>query len=367
VLREETEAARTEALQSRGKISDDRLKTLENLDRLVEISDKLKAPKPHKRWPVAAILGACLLIISLLLFVKRQSTEIELDLTLTDLRFKLSDQALFVDKMQFSALGVSGLKEIQLPRAQSQAIKSFQLSVAEEKDPEDKKPPKSLGTISLTDLLLPKGTLVELNCSELPNRYRLSLEIPGGDPPKLTVSVKGKLHVALPGAGEQLEYSSPKTIRMQAVSQQITLDMSVPGGTQEAFSFLQAQDFRFSRIEEYMDTDETYIRRVPTVLSGALYFAELNGRKYPLREGEDLRFEQSEGQIRSLKLEKNRLSLKFFGDVEGMSSGWETTRVKLMPTWLTWLQARQGLGLLWGTSFFLFGIVTQIVRWWKKG
>ncbi|MCP4403806.1 MAG: hypothetical protein GY801_41680, partial [bacterium] len=62
VLREETEAARTEALQSRGKISDDRLKTLENLDRLVEISDNLKAPKPHKRWPVAVILGACLLI-----------------------------------------------------------------------------------------------------------------------------------------------------------------------------------------------------------------------------------------------------------------------------------------------------------------
>lgn len=83
-------------------------------------------------------------------------------------------------------------------------------------------------------------------------------------------------------------------------------------------------------------------RRVPTILSGALYLAALDGRKYALREGEDLRFKKSEGLIRALKLERNQLALTFHGDVQGMTTGWQKTRVALMPTVLDWLRARHG-------------------------
>lgn len=116
-----------------------------------------------------------------------------------------------------------------------------------------------------------------------------------------------------------------------------------------------------------MDTDQSLSpRRVPTILSGALYLAELNGQKYALREGEDLRFKLSEGQIRALKLENNHLSLKFHGDVEGMTTGWEKTRVDLMPTWLVWLREQHGPVLLWGTTLLVFGVVNQLIRWWKR-
>ncbi len=367
ILQEKTEALRNETFQNQGQVAEEKLNNLDRLDRLVEISGKLKPPKARKRWPVALTLGICLVVISFLLFVRRQSTEIELDVTLTDIRFVLSGQVLLIDEMQLDTLGVSGLKEIQLPRAQSQNTDRFQVSVVEMKDTEEKKAPQPLGTISLTDLLLPKGTLVELNCSEIPNRYRLSLEIPEGEKLDLALSVKGKLNIMLPGTTEQLEYSSPKAIRMQPASKQIILDFSLPDGTQEAFSFLPAQDFIFYRIEEYIGTDTSLIRRIPTILSGAFYFAELNGQKYALREGEDLRFNASEGQIRALKLEKNQLSLKFHGDVEGMTTGWEKTRLGLMPTWLVWLRAQHGFALLWGTTLFLFGVVSQVIRWWKRG
>jgi hypothetical protein len=86
-----------------------------------------------------------------------------------------------------------------------------------------------------------------------------------------------------------------------------------------------------------------------------------------LREGEDLRFNLSDGQIRTLKLDKNQLILKFHGHVGGMTTGWEKIRVNLMPTWLAWLRARHGLGLLWGTTLFLFGLINRIIRWWKGG
>ncbi len=78
-----------------------------------------------------------------------------------------------------------------------------------------------------------------------------------------------------------------------------------------------------------------------------------------------MRFKKSEGLIRALKLERNQLALTFHGDVQGMTSGWQKTRVPLMPTVLDWLRARHGLALLWGTTLFLFGVVNQVMRWWK--
>lgn len=366
LLQEETKTLRDETLQNQGQVAEEKLKNLDRLDHLVKINEKLKPPKARKRLPVAVILGICLVVVSLLLFVRRQSTEIELDLQLTDLRFMLSRQESLIDVMQLDTLGIAGLREIQLPRAQPQETKTFRVSVVKTKETEKEKA-TSLGTISLTDLVLPAGTIVKLNCSEVPNKYRLVLEIPKEAKLELQVGVKGKVNIALPGTAEQFESLRPQPIRIQPASQQVILDLTLPDGMQQTFSFLPAKDFIFYRIKEYMDTDKSLVRRMPTILSGALYFAELNGQKYALREGEDLRFEQSEGQLRTLKLENSHLSLKFHGNVEGMTTGWEKTRLQIMPTWLAWLRARHGLELLWGTTLFLFGVVNQVIRWWKRG
>jgi hypothetical protein len=37
----------------------------------------------------------------------------------------------------------------------------------------------------------------------------------------------------------------------------------------------------------------------------------------------------------------------------------------LMPTWLEWLKAQHGLSLLWGSTFYLVGVLLTLSRWVK--
>jgi hypothetical protein len=366
LLEAQTDALRRETLDKQGDVPAEQLDNLDRLDRLVAISEKLRPAQPRPRWRVPAILGTCLAVVSLLLFVRCPRTEIELNSRLTDLRFTLAEQVLLADAVQFEALGVAGLREIRRPDAQPHATKTFKVAVEQPAD-EDDAEAGSAGAISLTDLLLPAGARVGVSCSDIPDQYRLSLELPEQHAFELKVNVKGSLELTLPGVGvEPVTYAGPAAIRMLPGSPQVVLDLTLPAGGRETFAFLPAKDLILYRIEDYMDTRPSLPpRRVPAILSGALYLAALDGRKYPLREGEDLRFKKSEGLIRALKLERNQLALTFHGDVQGMTSGWQKTRVPLMPTVLDWLRARHGLALLWGTTLFLFGVVNQVMRWWK--
>lgn len=367
LLREHAESLSKEAAQSNGKIAEEQGEALERLARVVEICDKTRPPKTRKRWPVAAILGTCLIVISILFFARLPKTEVELDLKLTNVRFDVSRQVMLIKEMRLSTLGISQLREIQLPRTRGRDAQTIQ-------SPEGAKlrlsiPEKAEGTIEIRDLLLPVETRVWVSSTNIPHQYRVILEVPKGVTLDLQVNVRGTLQVIRAGTPpEEIEYSVPKAIHMQPASQQITLDLTLHDGAQEAFSsYLPSRDLLFARIEEYKDTDKTYVRRVSTVNSGSLYLADLNGKKYSLRSGEELQFKQSEGQIRMLKPEKNQLMLNFYGDVRGMTTGWEEKRISLMPTCLDWLRARHGLSLLWGMTLFLFGIVNRVMRWWKGG
>ena len=93
LLREEVEAVGTEVIQTGGNVSEDKIEALERLARIVEICETTKPPRPRKRWPVAVILGLTLLIVTGLLSVRVPKTEIELELTLTELEFVLPKPA----------------------------------------------------------------------------------------------------------------------------------------------------------------------------------------------------------------------------------------------------------------------------------
>jgi len=375
LLQEQAKKLSEEAAQSDGQISDDQIEAVERLARVVEVCEKTKPPKTRRRWPVGIILGITLLIVMGLLSVKIPKTEIELDLVLTEMRFELSKPVVLADAMMLSALGASELREVQLPRALSvdgQTIAAqkvsaptgtgaaLRLAVVEDADPP--------GTITLTALMLPTGTKVWVSRTEVTDQYRMSLEIPEKSQLNLQVSIKGTLQVAFPGAiAEQVVYSIPRSIRMQAVSNLVDLDLTLPKGVQASLApHLPVRDLAFIRIDQFVDTTDTYIRRVSTVQSGKLYFAELNSREYPLRIGEGLQFEQSDGQIRLLTMENGQLALKFHGHVREMTTGWEESRKSLMPSWLEWLSARHSLTLLWGTTMYFFVLFLGILKWWRK-
>lgn len=375
LLQEQAKKLSEEAVQSEGEVPEDQVEKLERLAQIVEICEKTKPPKARRRWPVGVILGITLLIVMVLLSIKIPKTEIELDLTMTEVRFELSKSVILADAIVLSALGASELQEVQLPRALSvdgQSIPEQKLIAPAETGAalrlavvEDGDPP---GTITLTALLLPGGTKVWISHTEIPDQYRVSLEIPEKSQLNLQVSIKGTLHVVFPGASEeQVVYAIPRTIQMQAVSSLVTLDLTLPKGAQASFApHLPVQDLTFVRIDQFVDTTGTYSRRVSTVQSGMLYFTELNSREYPLRIAEGLQFERSDGQMRTLEMEDSQLALKFHGHVRGMTTGWEENPDNLMPSWLEWLSARHGLTVLWGTTLYLFGLALGVLRWWRK-
>jgi hypothetical protein len=72
--------------------------------------------------------------------------------------------------------------------------------------------------------------------------------------------------------------------------------------------------------------------------------------------------ESSQGEIESLEL-KDDIAVRFRGRVKGIVSGPADIHQDLMPTWLEWLKARQGLSLFWGSAIYLFGLVVGILRW----
>lgn len=375
LLQEQAKKLSEEAVQSGGQVSNDQVEALERLAQIVEICEKTKSPKAQRRWPVGVILGVTLLIVMALLSIRIPKTEIELDLGMTEVQFELSKTVILADAMVLSALGASELREVQLPRALSvdgQSIAAQKVMAPTETGAalrlaviEDAESP---GTITLTALLLPAGTKVWVSHTGVPDQYRISLETSEKSRLNLQVSIAGTLQVAFPGAQEeQVVYTIPRTIQMQAVSNLVDIDLTLPEGAWASLApHLPVQNLAFVRIDQFVDTTGTYIRRVSTIQSGMLYFTELNSREYPLRIGEGLQFEQSGGQMRDLTMEDGQLALKFHGHVRGMTTGWEESPNNLMPSWLEWLSARHGLTLLWGTTLYIFGVALGVLRWWRK-
>jgi hypothetical protein len=121
----------------------------------------------------------------------------------------------------------------------------------------------------------------------------------------------------------------------------------------------------FFRVAEHSEHDVSIVRKLSTITSGTLYFEALNGATRTLRAGEALRFGEARGEIRTLRLGKDQLTLNFQGRVRDMRTGSDDNPRTLMPTWLDWLRAQHGLSLLWGTTFYLFGMALAVLRWFK--
>lgn len=367
LLGQQVQAASDEALRAGGHVSAEQLEALGRLARLYELYQAAQQPSTRKRWPVAAALGSTLLVVSILLFARVRETEVELDLALSEVSFVLPAQQILAEAMNLSALGVSGLHEIQLPPARNREAQILQtadgmesalrLSAASQG--------KRRGSIGLAALALPKETHVWVRHTELPHEFRLSLK---GDDLKLRSDVNGPVQVGFAGRGtEQLDFVTPKAVLLQPGTNEVDLDLALPDTSVGMFSSqLPASNLSLFHIDEFLDTDRTVIRRASTLLSGTLYFAALNNQERKLRPGEMLHFVQSQGEFRTLRLQDDHIDLKFHGRVRGMSIGSGENRQSLMPTWLEWLRARHGLSLLWGTALYLFGLIAGVLRWWGK-
>jgi hypothetical protein len=364
LLNRQAKAVSEEAIQSGGHVSAEQVEALGRLVRLVEICDAVRPSLFRKWWPAVALLST-LLLVSILFFARVSETEIELDLTLSEIGFVFPKQQILAEAMPVSALGVSGLEEIQLPRTRSRAARTLRASegvgsavhLAVASDGERQ------GTATLAALTLPAGRRVWLRAMEVARQYRLSMN---GSGLVLRVDVDGPIGVGFSGApAEQLDSATPRSILLRPGSHAVDLDLTPSGRSTGAFPVgLSASDLSLFRIDQFMGAERTVIRRVSTILSGTLRFEALHGQERSLRPGEGVQFARSHGEIRALRLYDDHIALKFHGRVRGMTFGSGENHRSLMPTYFEWLRARHGLSLLWGTTLYVFGLIVTALRWW---
>lgn len=355
-----------EAVQTNGQVSAEQVEKLERLSKIAEICNSAKSPPARKRWPIIAVFAVTLIAVSFLLFVRVSETVIELDLSVSEVSFVLPVQQILTNTMRLDALGVSGLAEIQLPRTRTRDAKILPSSefvrsailISTITDEEQQ------GTVTLPAIMLSAGTRVWLRLTDVQHQYRMSLKSDGLD---LRADVNGPVLVGLSGnQAEQFDFTSPKSIHLLPDSSEVDLDLLVWNTSQNLFSpQLVANNISLFRIDEFTDAERTIVRRVSTILSGKLYFESLNSKEYTLRPGEGIHFKRSEGEIRTLRIHDNHITLKFYGSIQGMKTGLGKTGRSIMPTYLEWLRARQGLSLLWGSTIYILGLIMAVLRWWR--
>jgi hypothetical protein len=366
LLNERAVALCDEAIRTGGHVSPEQLEVLGRLARLVEIRGVAEPSRPRARWPIVTLLGITLAIVSILLFARVRTTEIELDVSVSEVSFGSPRQQVLADAMTLSTLGVSGLQEIQLPRSggrDAQTLRAsdgpgsaIRLSTGSDSGRE--------ATVTLATLSVPAGTRVWLRSTAVPQEYRLSIKSP---PLVLRADVSGQVEVGLPHTPrEQLRFVPPKSILLRSGSEEVDVNFRFPSRSTGSFSpYLSADAVSLVRVDELLGAEQTVVRRVSTVLSGTLYFESLGGQERRLRPGERIEFESSIGEIRTLRLADTQIAFGFHGQVSGMTTGRDANRISLMPTYLEWLRARHSLSLLWGSTLYLFGLAVTTVRWWR--
>jgi hypothetical protein len=366
MLRAHTEAVQTQAIQSKGEVSAEQLESLQRLSRLVEISDATRPKASRDRLSLIIIFAVTFLILSILLFGHRDSAEIELNAEVDQLSFVIPKQQLFSDSVAVSALGASGLKQIQLPRARGEdaqtlaAPQSAGLDIMLAAIKDDPAP----GEITFPDLVVPVRTRVWLQKTMLPLRYRLTLE---GTGLNLQANVNGAVQVSVAGsAPRRLTFLSPKPIVFQAETMPVNFDLTLTSLPHTISAMpIAVEDLSLLRIEDRNGPGSEPVRVTSTILAGTIFFDELNGEELKLRPRQMIRLGQSEGEVQFLQIKDDRIAVQFHGRVHGLQTGSEATAKTLMPTWLEWLKARRALYLFWGTGIYFFGLIAGFLRWWK--
>lgn len=366
-LAEQVNAVSEEVVRSGDPVAPEQIETLTSLSRLVDLHQSVRTTPIRKRLLlVGAVTVATLAIASLLLFVHMTDTELEGDFALSEISFVLPAEQVLTDAMDLSILGVSGLKEIKLPRAAervSQTLSSegpqsaVRLSVAANG--------KRQGAITLAPIKLPGKTHVWVSSTGSPRQYRMSLK---GTNAELNADVNGPVEVAFSSGGSaQLDFETPDVAVMQSGENEVDLDLTFPEASKNNLSSkLAATDISFFQVKEFRDPAGTLSRPVSTILSGTLNFEALNGLERKIRPGEMIHFEQSQLEIRTCRLKEDHIEIRFHGLVRGMTVGWGENRRSLMPTLFEWIQAQHSVFLLWFTALYLFSVLAGALRWWRK-
>ncbi len=363
-LRDAEVAKAAEAAVRTGGISVDDFEAIERLSQLVEFEDA-RTPTWRSRAPIIAVTLVTLAVLSALFFARVRSTDIELELEATRVSFALPTRQTLTNMLPVSKLGVGRLRDAEIPRAgthNAEVVRSDEGEVAVQVMPAAAA--ERHGTVTLEGLVLPPAAAISVTHAGTPRQYRLEIT---GAAPDLHVALFGPIDLLVSGSGRRtLDFDVPSGLTLRSGRDGVFADIALQEGAGGALAQqLAAQNLSLQDVDESSDGNRTIVRRVSSIVSGTLYFDELDGEERKLRAGELLQFAQSEGELRSVRLDADRIVMNFQGTVQGMTIGRGRNQISLMPTWLEWLQARHGMSLFWGTALYVCGIAVAVFRWLK--
>jgi len=365
LLRNEAERVAGGVLQDPPQISHTQMETLGRLARLVEIRETLRSSPSTPtwgRWTAPVLLVATLGVATLLLFTHVRRTEIELDARLSEVALRPRANSVLVEGADLVRLGVTGAHEISVrqsadwpgfDRATSDGD-TLSLEIASAGNGQ-------ASGITLSPLQSGASARAWIQAGETPRQVTLWLE---GDDLEIQASLLGPLRLAGAGLPSQtVDFGLPRPAFFRARKTTVILDLTARDPASIRFSSqIGVEALSLYEVKHFNDRT----RRLSSVLSGSVYLGALNGSEERLRARQELRLDEVQGEIRTIQLASSSLNLQFHAYVGKLETGSYENPRNLMPAWLEWLRARHGVSLLWGTAFYIFGIVSAALRWFSR-
>jgi hypothetical protein len=353
LVNQRTKALSDQALQSGGRVPPDDAEDLARLGRLLDLAER-GVPKRRPLWPPALVFVCTLGLVSMLAFGRTGRTEIVLDLQADEIGFRVPSRQILLESVALSHIGISGDTFVDLPETSGsfRRIERTPVNLVA----------VSGGSVELSGMTVGAGTQVSIQYAGAGRQFRISQR---GEESAHRISVSGQIEIT--GAdpvARRMDFHVPRPIRVQGGKQGVDFDVTLAAkDTVKIISNLRVSALEFMRLDEMPGPEGTAIRQRSTLRGGTLYFESLNGRAQPLRPGELLRLQGTEGEIRVAELKPDLIALQFHGWVTGIATGSLDDPTPLMPTWLEWLKERKGLYLIWGTALYLFGLAAAFLRW----
>ena len=360
LLRRRAAEARDRALDDGGGVSAEETDELERLARLVKILGQTEKRPRRRRWPIAAALAATLAVMSGLLFLRVSATNVDMDLEVDELGFVMARSETLNAAIPLAELGAAGLAALRLPRSKDSSGQvhagsdktwsQIQLSAAEP------------GRMTLAPLTPPAGTRIWLRKTRAPGQYSLSLQ---HDEIAVKLTLRGRLTLRSPDAADvERDFGRGRPMVLMGRERTVDITMTVAEGARATFARVIPVS-ALKLLKAHQDTVGRTPIETSTIRAGTIHFSDLNDVSRPLRAGERLHLELSEGHIRALGLAEDHVAFSFHGRLTELTSGEGRGRRSLMPTYLEWLRDQYALSLLWGAVVYVFGLALAIMRWWR--
>lgn len=355
LLRRRVDAAAAEALTKNAAPDEQVLVDIERLSRLTALAH---GADMGRRWPI--VLLVCLLMAGLFgLTYPVRETHVSMDVSATEVVFKVPDEQLLVEGAKITKLRVSGVHAADLPR-EGAGVEHVEASAEDAADL--RLAVDGQGNSLLLERLTASGAEVTVSVLD-DGRVRLRV----APPPQLAVSMVGTVGFTFGDRpGEARRVTGPRGLDLEPRGREVTVDLTVAGDGGARFTpRLPVTGLDFAKVTTHSGIATTLVHRTSAIAAGGVILRDFRDREIRFQAGEPLRITGARGELQSLRMEKGMLEMKFQGMVDDLETGSAAYPRRLMPSLMEWYLVNDLPRTAWGALVAAVGTGLALRRWWS--